>query len=48
MNGGPVCGSTFAMTAWHPTRSVVDLHALDIQGFEIPKAVLFTAKKVAA
>lgn len=37
-----------AMTAWHPTRSVVDLHALDIQGFEIPRAVLFTAKKVAA
>lgn len=32
----------------HPTRSVVDLQALEIQGFEIPKAVLFTAKKVAA
>jgi hypothetical protein len=37
-----------AMTAWHPTQSVVDLHALEIQGFEIPKAVLFPAKKVAA
>ena len=37
-----------AMTAWYSTRSVVDLHALDIQGFEIPKAVLFRAKKVAA
>ena len=36
------------MTSRHPTRSVVDLHALHLQGFEIPKAVLFTARKVAA
>lgn len=36
------------MASRHPTRSVVDLRALELQGFEIPKAVLFTAKKVAA
>lgn len=37
-----------AMTSLHPTRSVVDLHALRVRDFEIPNAVLFTAKKVAA
>ena len=37
-----------AMTSLHPTRSVVDLHALRVRDFEIPRAVLFTAKKVAA
>ena len=37
-----------AMTSRHPTRSVIDLHALRVRDFEIPNAVLFTAKKVAA
>jgi hypothetical protein len=36
------------MISQHPTRSVVDLHALHVEDFEIPKAVVFTAKKVAA
>ena len=37
-----------AMTSLHPTRSVLDLHALKVRDFDIPRAVLFTAKKVAA
>lgn len=37
-----------AMTSLHPTQSVVDLRALHVRDFEIPRAVLFTAKKVAA
>ena len=38
-----------AMTgAFHTTRTVVDLHSRQVVGFEIPRGVLFTSKKVAA
>jgi hypothetical protein len=35
-------------SAFHTTRSVVDLQACTVFGFEIPRGVLFTSKKLAA
>ena len=38
-----------AMTAeFHTIRSVVDLHSRQVVGFEIPRGMLFTSKRVAA